>query len=69
MLQKRKRNKQTKLHTCMSTLIFISSYDSIKTILAPLQAPESGTHYMHILQNNNGENNEPCFIVNVLSES
>lgn len=25
--------------------------------------------YMHILQNNNDENNEPCFIVNVLSES
>lgn len=67
MLQKRNSNKQTKLHMCI--LIFINNYDSVKTILAPLQAPESGKYYMHILQNNNDENNELCFIVNVLSES
>lgn len=63
----KKRNKQTKLHMC--SLIFIYNYDSIKAILAPLQAPESGTYYMHILQNNNDKNNELCVIVNVLSES
>lgn len=67
MLQKRNSNKQTKLHMC--TLIFINNYDSVKTILATLQAPESGTYYMHTLQSNNDENNELCFIVNVLSES
>lgn len=67
MLHKRNSNKQTKLH--MYTLIFINNYDSVKTILAPLQAPESGTYYMHTLQSNNDENNELCFIVNVLSES
>lgn len=53
----------------MCTLIFINNYDSVKMILAPLQAPESGTYYMHTLQSNNDENNELCFIVNVLSES
>lgn len=53
----------------MCILIFIKNYDSVKTILAPLQAPESGKYYMHILQNNNDENNELCFIVNVLSKS
>lgn len=66
-VKKRNSNKQTKLHMCI--LIFINIYDSVKTILAPLQAPESGKYYMHILQNNNDENNELCFIVNVLSES
>lgn len=47
----------------MCTLIFINNYDTIKTILAPLQAPESGTYYMHILQNNNDENNELCLLL------